>query len=64
MTNRREKWCPRCEAHLNIKAFGINRTHDDGLQTWCKDCISTHNKEKAEKNREKWAGRDPYGPGE
>lgn len=57
---KNEKWCPQCEARLGIKSFGVNRSHDDGLQTWCKGCISKYYKLKAEQNKEKWANRDPY----
>jgi len=32
------KLCPLCSRELEIDAFGINESHLDGMQTYCKEC--------------------------
>lgn len=34
--------CPKCRDLLSVEAFGINNSRPDGLQNWCKVCLSTH----------------------
>lgn len=35
------KQCPKCSRHLPREAFNRNRTHRDGLQSYCRECYRT-----------------------
>lgn len=38
------KYCSKCDKVLNKSCFGLNRTKKDGLQDYCKQCMSNYSK--------------------
>lgn len=32
------KWCPGCSKQLPVQSFGQNRSHSDGLASYCRPC--------------------------
>lgn len=49
------KRCPCCGRELPLDRFSKHRRHADGLQVYCKDCVSQNAKRKKEKKEEKKA---------
>ena len=41
-----DKYCPRCDKNKETIEFGKNVRRHDGLQSYCKVCVSEYNKEK------------------
>ena len=35
---KKEKHCKRCDRILPIERFALNRKHNDGRQTYCREC--------------------------
>ena len=35
------KVCPKCDTEKSLDSFGSNRSTKDGLQTYCKECVSS-----------------------
>ena len=54
------KICTKCGRELPLECFDKNKSRKDGLQNWCKECISqcnkqykaTHKEELAERNKQ------------
>lgn len=44
-----KKRCPKCGKTQSVIAFSVSRRSSDGLQGWCKACVSIANKRTAEK---------------
>src|SRR6056297_2620938 len=40
------KYCPKCGVYKNKDEFNKDSTRKDGLQVWCKKCLSEHRKKK------------------
>jgi hypothetical protein len=60
------KRCSRCEQDLPREAFGVNRSHPSGLQTYCKPCQRAYRRERYDADPEhgraasrRWRKRHP-----
>ena len=40
------KKCNRCGRTLDESEFGKNKSHKDGLQTWCRECTNEYMRER------------------
>ena len=47
------KTCPRCGQTLELASFGANRSSHDGLQTYCRGCISAYFREYNKSRRDR-----------
>jgi hypothetical protein len=52
-TDISEKVCSRCERSLPIASFGLNKTKQDGHQTYCRDCTGIKNIESRQRDPER-----------
>ena len=59
MTDLKKK-CSRCRVPKPLRAFGINRSNNDGLSYVCKECHKSQKVSRAKENKKKWAKEDPY----
>lgn len=46
------KTCTKCNEELTLDKFSKNKTNKDGLQSWCKKCISQYKIDRKERYRE------------
>ena len=60
------KWCPSCEAFLDVEMFGRNRSAADGRTAYCKQChneIGRRNRERRHGSTREYHLRQRYGIG-
>lgn len=50
-----EKHCPRCGRTLHVLAFAVDRTREDGLHAYCRECMGA-----IEKNRYRRTHKIPF----
>ena len=43
------KDCGRCGKRKELSEYSVNRAKEDGLNSWCKDCLSAYRKERLAK---------------
>ena len=49
-----KKICSRCKVEVSLDGFSKDRSRSDGYSNWCKVCKSSYNKERYNKNPEKY----------
>lgn len=47
------KLCKKCNTLKNLEYFSKDKTRSDGLQPYCKECVSLYKKQYSAKNKEK-----------
>ncbi len=52
-----EKICPRCKQTKSVAEFGSYKRREDGLSSWCKDCVSETTVAHYHKNRDRYLQR-------
>ncbi len=50
-TETKTKVCTHCGRELPVEAFSKRNASADGLQLWCRECYSRHNKNNLPKRR-------------
>lgn len=49
-----KKYCARCDDIKSVDAFYSNKSREDGLSAWCKECKKQYNREYYQENTEKF----------
>ena len=56
------KLCRRCGETKPFELFSNNKTNNDGLQSWCKECVNEYTKDYYQKNRTRILARQKANP--
>jgi len=53
LSNKYHKKCGVCKKIKPAEDFWIEKASNDGLRSWCKQCVLEYNKKYYQKNKEK-----------